>query len=498
MRVIKWAYTLLIISMLSTPTLLLAQQEDEVTTVSAVEILKQNSDAVVLIVALGDEGEVTQGTGFIVSTDGLIITNYHVIEGVYPAIVKLANGDTYDRIDVVEWDARKDLAVIKIPGFNLTAVELGNSDSTQVGEKVVVIGNPKGLEHSITDGLLSASRDLEGHKVFQISAPISHGSSGSPVFNSKGEVIGVAFALIEDGQNLNFCIPINYARGLLGSNRRMTLEEFSKLKKEPMFMLSAGAPEMPRDEALKNFGSALSKLMMAQNIYICFLDEVRIGGVYKKKKFDMVKYHQPFIPSEIHVSQVLARDAARKFLNDFKNAPEDIRNLAHYIGNIANRHDEGLKTVFERIRNVNPTIDRPVIDKAFADIFDAKKDFDILYSDLVIIYEEVKTLSDEIQENYPYELIYDLAPERGYLGIWIVEYKDNLIIGRISDTSPVKKKFKRRDCLLGVVDGPKFNSVKEFRRFMDSTKPGQKVKFRIYRENKEKEIEVTLGERQAT
>jgi S1-C subfamily serine protease len=95
-------------------------------------------------------------------------------------------------------------------------VRLGNSDPVQVGERVVAIGNPRGLEQTVTDGLISAIRDTgKGYKLFQMSVPISTGSSGGPLFNMAGEAIGITAAYLEGGQNLNFAIPINYGLALL-------------------------------------------------------------------------------------------------------------------------------------------------------------------------------------------------------------------------------------------------------------------------------------------
>ena len=90
-------------------------------------------------------------------------------------------------------------------------MKLGDSDKVAIGSSIVVIGNPEGLEKSVTNGLVSGVRTIEGQKLFQISAPISHGSSGGPVFDDKGQVIGVVVAFLSDGQNLNFAIPINQA-----------------------------------------------------------------------------------------------------------------------------------------------------------------------------------------------------------------------------------------------------------------------------------------------
>jgi len=112
------------------------------------------------------------------------------------------------------FDAQNDLAVLTVEGGGASTLTLGNSDTVKVGEPIVVVGNPEGLEQTVSNGLISGIREFGGKKLFQITAPISEGSSGSPVFNERGEVIGVVVASLESGQNLNFAIPINYAKQL--------------------------------------------------------------------------------------------------------------------------------------------------------------------------------------------------------------------------------------------------------------------------------------------
>lgn len=184
---------------------------------TATEICKEQRPAVVLIMVADKAGNFKgQGSGFVAKSNGVVITNYHVIAGASKAQIKLPNGDIYDIAGVVEGDARRDIAVLKVKAINLPTVKLGDSDKTQVGDPVVVIGSPLGLENTVSNGLISSLRDTgEGYKLFQISAPISRGSSGGPVFNMNGEVIGIASLTISTGQSLNFAIPINYVIPLI-------------------------------------------------------------------------------------------------------------------------------------------------------------------------------------------------------------------------------------------------------------------------------------------
>jgi hypothetical protein len=192
-----------------------SQISPPVTTAAA--LYKQASPSVVLIEIYDSKGEVSaKGSGFLVSAEGAILTNYHVVAHTKRATVRLANEDAYDTVEVLEIDKRKDIALIKIKGFGLPFLKLGRSQDVEVGETVYSLSNPLGVfQNTLSEGIVSGIRPGDGYKYFQISAPISHGSSGGPIFNSKGEVIGIAVATIEEGQNLNFAVPIDYARGMV-------------------------------------------------------------------------------------------------------------------------------------------------------------------------------------------------------------------------------------------------------------------------------------------
>jgi hypothetical protein len=184
---------------------------------TAADLYKQASPSVVLIEIYNSKGEVSaKGSGFLVSAEGAILTNYHVVAHTKQATVRLANDDAYDTVEVLEIDKRKDIALIKIKGFGLPFLKLGRSGDVEVGETVYSLSNPLGVfQNTLSQGIVSGIRPGDGYKYFQISAPISHGSSGAPIFNAKGEVIGIAVATIEEGQNLNFAVPIDYARGMV-------------------------------------------------------------------------------------------------------------------------------------------------------------------------------------------------------------------------------------------------------------------------------------------
>lgn len=195
---------------------------------SVEEIVSKNADAIVLVGALTAKGT-SFGSGFVVSRDGLIVTNYHVIHNALSVGIKLKNNKRYENVLLAYTDEQKDIAVLKVQKGNFAPVALGNSQNVKTGERVVAIGNPLGLERTVSDGLISAIRDAgKGLKVLQITAPVSEGSSGGPLFNMKGEVIGIAVGTNKDGQNINFAIPINYVKRLLDPDRNSRKDERPK------------------------------------------------------------------------------------------------------------------------------------------------------------------------------------------------------------------------------------------------------------------------------
>jgi hypothetical protein len=199
------------------------------TALTTAQIAKTASPSVIVIKGKTDSGDVF-GSGFIISKDGKIVTNLHVIREMKTASVQLANGDLFDTVSVLATDERRDIAVLKIAGFNLPVLELGNSDVLTVGEPLVIVGTPHGLEGTVTAGILSSVRDSgEGFKVLQTDASVSPGNTGGPLVNNKAEAIGVVSFQLRSAEGLNFAVPINYVRGLLNNlHQPITLEQMRR------------------------------------------------------------------------------------------------------------------------------------------------------------------------------------------------------------------------------------------------------------------------------
>ncbi|MGH9874925.1 MAG: trypsin-like peptidase domain-containing protein, partial [Pyrinomonadaceae bacterium] len=173
------------------------------------DLVRRIKPSAVAIETFDSRGEkLARGSGFFIASDR-VVTNRHVIDNAFRAEIHSYNGNTYPVKGVIAVDAEGDLALLRVdaPPNQVRPLQLDKT-SPQEGESVVVIGNPFGLEGSVTNGIVSAVRDIPTFgRIIQITAPISPGSSGSPVVNMQGQVIGVATLQITGGQSVNFAIP---------------------------------------------------------------------------------------------------------------------------------------------------------------------------------------------------------------------------------------------------------------------------------------------------
>jgi serine protease Do len=207
---------------------------------TAKDIAQRSSPAIVRIEAGGDK----IGTGFVVDKTGVVATNLHVVAGESKIQVRMYDGSQYPVMQISGVDPDRDLALLRIqPKKALQTLKLGDSDAVSPGDQIVTIGNPLGLDYTVTSGLISgvrtacdqsdvaAGRCHGEFRVLQISAAISPGSSGGPLFNQFGEVVGVATRIILVGQNLNFAVPGNYLKPLFTQHAALSPDQFAKATK---------------------------------------------------------------------------------------------------------------------------------------------------------------------------------------------------------------------------------------------------------------------------
>jgi hypothetical protein len=205
------------------------------------EIAARSTPAIVSI-----RTEHSLGTGFVVDKDGLIATNVHVIAGRERHVVILPDQREFPILEVTSHDPNVDLAIVRIAAKDLPVLTLADSEAVRAGDAIVAIGHPLGLEDTVSNGLVSAVRAIDGVTILQISAPIAPGSSGGPIFNENGDVIGVCTAVLLGGQNLNFGLPSKYLRGLLASPHPMSVKEFANETSPPEQLAQPSEPGITR------------------------------------------------------------------------------------------------------------------------------------------------------------------------------------------------------------------------------------------------------------
>ncbi len=195
---------------------------------SVEDIFKYVSPAVVSIIVYDDIGDVIAfGSGFFIG-NGEILTNAHVVEGAYSAEV-CSVLKAYEDVTIIKLDDELDLALLEVNSVGEPIISFADDSELRVGQRVLAIGNPLRLERTLSDGLISAIRYEDLKQEIQISAPVSHGSSGGPLLNMQGQVIGITYAGYDEGQNLNFAIGIK------------TLKSFLKTPEHPEQLKTAGS-----------------------------------------------------------------------------------------------------------------------------------------------------------------------------------------------------------------------------------------------------------------
>ncbi len=169
------------------------------------------------------------GSGFVISPDGLIATNLHVIAEARPITVQFANGKKFDVVAVHATDKAMDLAILKIHAKDLPALELGDSDQVKQGQAVVAMGNPLGLKHSVVAGVVSAKEEIEGRPMIQLAMPIEKGNSGGPLLDMQGRVQGLITlkSLVKD--DLGFAVVINQLKRLIEKPNPVPMNEWQTI-----------------------------------------------------------------------------------------------------------------------------------------------------------------------------------------------------------------------------------------------------------------------------
>jgi serine protease Do len=372
LRAAAWLSLSLLIAVSLAPAAIAADGECDQ---SAAAIYQTASPAVIFISAtsinpyrVADRVEHVVGSGFIINGEGLALTNSHVVFGRQSLTVRLNDGTTLPA-RLLGADPILDIAVLQIPkpeDGKLPVLAIGDSDHVRVGEDVLALGNPLGLEQSLTRGIVSAvNRVLPAtffslqEPLIQVDTPINHGNSGGPLLNRCGDVIGITTAIISDAQNIGLVIPINLAKaalpGLLkdghlarpwlGFHGQFIDNNLKRLLRLPLrtgFLIEAVEPGSPAEQAQLQggdmeitiagddflLGGDIITMMNGKRLdspetVINALQELKVGGelsltIFREGKMQEVKYNlpeRPLLPGDISgqsdAMQVSGRQAGK-------------------------------------------------------------------------------------------------------------------------------------------------------------------------------------------
>ncbi|HSD10534.1 MAG TPA: serine protease [Candidatus Binatia bacterium] len=187
-----------------------------VTALASRDIALRSFASVVLVSTQDAKGRpLSFGSGFVVK-EGVVLTNLHVLKGCAAGTVRLiGDGESARIAGAVASDPSLDLVLLSVPTFEAAPLPLGDSSAVSIGDRVFVVSNPQDLEGTFSEGIISGKRKRADVRLLQITAPISAGSSGGPVLDANGRVIGVATSSLKTGQNLNFAITAEYVEKLM-------------------------------------------------------------------------------------------------------------------------------------------------------------------------------------------------------------------------------------------------------------------------------------------
>jgi Flp pilus assembly protein TadD len=246
------------------------------------DLIKDREKAVFKVLTFDrNNNPLASGSGFFISPNGTAISNVHVFKGAYSVKIKLIDGKEFNVQYIIDFDESFDLIKFKIEGSNSTFPSLTPYNGRiEKGENVFTIGSPLGLESTVSTGIVSNVREFEGYgRVIQITAPISHGSSGGTVFNENGYLIGVTTFGITEGQNLNFAVDI---KKILQLKRTLnaTILQYATTFNSDLYMLK-GLSEMANNEYQKAVDYFTKYINQKPKNDIGYL---RRGNAYKELK----------------------------------------------------------------------------------------------------------------------------------------------------------------------------------------------------------------------
>lgn len=260
----------------------------------AAKIARENLPSVVTLIALDERDQpLALGSGFFITRDGVIVTNAHVVTSANRVLVRW-RGQNGAAVKILNFARKYDLVTIQTSFTSTPTVLLADSDAAAAGQDVIVLGSPQGLEGTVSTGIIGGIRTIAGARYLQITAPISPGSSGGPVFNSQGRVIAISTATSAKGQNLNFALPVNLLRDVPPASIA-----FTAVKPEPFDLRDGDRLKdlVYFNNIIEEFGaftegSTLNSLTASlQNRTSDTISDIRVLVVVKSPRGEVLDFH---------------------------------------------------------------------------------------------------------------------------------------------------------------------------------------------------------------
>lgn len=303
------------------------------------EVINTVLERVVMIIAMDENYQpIGIGSGFVIGKNGEIATNYHVIEGASSAVVKFVNKEGKYTVDnIVQTSTKYDLAIIQISA-KPAPLPLGDDELATVGSRIYAIGNPEGLEGTVSEGIISGFRKVEeDFRLMQITAPISPGSSGGPVVNVNGQVIGLASASIILGQNLNFAIPAKKLKEILSKPSRnvpfkkgnLPVDKDYKMSQQTKDTDLVTAFNVNRGATYQSYGGSADMSFSVRNNSRRDVKNIKVLILWKSSSSEMLHF-TPILVKDI-IPSLQTKTIQRYLMDSIGSLPYDFKTETRII-----------------------------------------------------------------------------------------------------------------------------------------------------------------------
>jgi serine protease Do len=298
------------------------------------ELVAKNEKAVFSIYTYDEYGSANgMGTGFFIDGKGIGFTNYHVLEGATKAVIKLTDKSVYEIDKIIAADADADVVKFSVKNFDSRTFSYLTLKTTQPlkGSDIFVIGNPEGFENTVSEGIVSSIREIEGFgDIIQITAPISPGSSGSPVMTMDGKVVGIATFQLKEGQNINFAISCKKALDI-SSNSEISLANIGSeiiilnlpCETSPQFVLNS--IELSESSTILHFSYTNLNIAWGDNGFVFSKVGKKNDGMFITDLSSGMNYYNNY--SSIETKKTVKLGETKRYREVFPSLPKSANKL---------------------------------------------------------------------------------------------------------------------------------------------------------------------------